>query len=65
MDYSHSYNTDIYTFEDNNKMIHDFGELFNKRTDAKKWIDKINLGGRGPRGSIGIPATRVDICYNP
>ena len=24
-------------------MIHDFGELFNKRTDAKKWMDKINF----------------------
>ena len=35
--------TDIYTIEDNNKMIHDFGELFNKRTEAKKWIDKINF----------------------
>ncbi|SHJ69416.1 ABC transporter substrate-binding protein [Flavobacterium haoranii] len=36
--------TDIYTVEDNNKMIHDFGELFNKRTNARKWIDKINFG---------------------
>ncbi len=35
--------TDIYTIEDNNKMIYDFGELFNKRTEAKKWIDKINF----------------------
>ncbi len=36
--------TDIYTIEDNNKMIEDFGLLFNKRTNAKKWIDKINYG---------------------
>lgn len=36
--------TDIYTIEDNNKMIEDFGLLFNKRTDANKWIQKINFG---------------------
>ena len=35
--------TDIYTVEDNNQMIRDFGEIFNKRTDAQKWIDKINF----------------------
>lgn len=35
--------TDIYTIEDNNKMIHDFGKIFNKRTNAQKWIDKINF----------------------
>lgn len=35
--------TDIYTIEDNNKMIQDFGEIFNKRTNAQKWIDKINF----------------------
>lgn len=35
--------TDIYTIEDNNKMISDFGAIFNKRTDATKWIDKINF----------------------
>ena len=35
--------TDIYTIEDNNQMIRDFGEIFNKRTDAQKWIDKINF----------------------
>jgi iron complex transport system substrate-binding protein len=33
--------TDIYTIEDNNQMIRDFGEIFNKRTNAQKWIDKI------------------------
>jgi iron complex transport system substrate-binding protein len=36
--------TDIYTIEDNIKMIEDFGFLFNKRTEATKWIDKINFG---------------------
>lgn len=35
--------TDIYTIEDNNQMISDFGEIFNKRTNAQKWIDKINF----------------------
>ncbi|RXR17240.1 cobalamin-binding protein [Flavobacterium amnicola] len=35
--------TDIYTIEDNNKMIQDFGQLFNKRTEAMKWLDKINF----------------------
>lgn len=35
--------TDIYTVEDNNQMIRDFGAIFNKRTDASKWIDKINF----------------------
>ncbi|WP_333600567.1 ABC transporter substrate-binding protein [Flavobacterium sp.] len=36
--------TDIITLEDNLKMIADFGQLFNKRTEAQKWIDKINFG---------------------
>jgi ABC-type Fe3+-hydroxamate transport system substrate-binding protein len=35
--------TDIYTIADNNQMICDFGEIFNRRTDAQKWIDKINF----------------------
>lgn len=35
--------TDIVTLEDNSKMIEDFGVLFNKRTEAQKWIDKINF----------------------
>jgi len=35
--------TDIVTLEDNLKMIEDFGLLFNKRTEAQKWIDKINF----------------------
>lgn len=33
--------TDIVTIEDNLKMIEDFGLIFNKRTNAQKWIDKI------------------------
>lgn len=35
--------TNIITLEDNLKMITDFGILFNKRTEAQKWIDKINF----------------------
>ena len=35
--------TDIITLEDNLKMIEDFGNFFNKRTEAQKWTDKINF----------------------
>ena len=35
--------TDIVSLEDNQKMIEDFGVLFNKRIEAQKWIDKINF----------------------
>lgn len=35
--------TDIYNIEDNNRMIEDFGAIFNKRTNATKWVDKINF----------------------
>ncbi len=35
--------TDIITLEDNRQMISDFGLLFNKRTEARKWIDKIEF----------------------
>ncbi len=35
--------TDIFTLADNQKMIEDFGILFNKRIEAQKWIDKINF----------------------
>jgi iron complex transport system substrate-binding protein len=33
--------TDIYTLEDNFQMITDFGQLFDKRTEARKWNDKL------------------------
>ncbi len=33
--------TDIYTLEDNFQMIFDFGQLFNRRTEARKWNDKL------------------------
>ena len=35
--------TNIITINDNLKMIVDFGQLFNKRIEAHKWIDKINF----------------------
>lgn len=35
--------TDIITINDNLQMISDFGKLFNKRTEAQKWSDKINF----------------------
>jgi iron complex transport system substrate-binding protein len=35
--------TNIITLEDNFKMIEDFGQLFNKRTEAQNWCDKINF----------------------
>lgn len=35
--------TDIVSIDDNLQMIYDFGQLFNKRTEAQKWSDKINF----------------------
>ena len=35
--------TNIITIEDNLQMIADFGQLFNKRTEANKWFDKLNF----------------------
>ncbi len=35
--------TNVVTFEDNLQMISDFGKLFNKRTEAQKWNDKITF----------------------
>jgi ABC-type Fe3+-hydroxamate transport system substrate-binding protein len=35
--------TNIITFEDNLQMISDFGQLLNCRTEAQKWMDKINF----------------------
>jgi iron complex transport system substrate-binding protein len=36
--------TNIVTINDSLQMIADFGQIFNKRTEAQKWIDKINFG---------------------
>lgn len=35
--------TDIFSIDDNLQMIQDFGILFNKRTEARKWRDKIQF----------------------
>ncbi|HRE76958.1 MAG TPA: helical backbone metal receptor [Flavobacterium sp.] len=35
--------TNIITIEDNLQMITDFGKIFNKRTEAQKWNDKITF----------------------
>jgi ABC-type Fe3+-hydroxamate transport system substrate-binding protein len=35
--------TDIVSIDNNLQMIQDFGQLFNKRTEAQKWIGKINF----------------------
>lgn len=35
--------TDIYTLEDNFQMISDFGQLFDRRTEARKWNDKLTF----------------------
>ncbi|MFT3794123.1 ABC transporter substrate-binding protein [Flavobacterium sp.] len=35
--------TNIITIEDNLQMIADFGKLFNRRTEAQKWIDKTHF----------------------
>lgn len=35
--------TNIVTLEDNFQMISDFGRLFNRRTEAQKWNDKITF----------------------
>ncbi|WP_348824194.1 ABC transporter substrate-binding protein [Flavobacterium aestuarii] len=35
--------TDIFTVEDNFQMITDFGQLFNRRTEARKWNDKLTF----------------------
>lgn len=36
--------TDIRTIDDNFQMITDFGKIFNKRTEAQNWNDKIRNG---------------------
>jgi iron complex transport system substrate-binding protein len=35
--------TDIVTLEDNFQMITDFGQIFDKRTEARKWNDKLTF----------------------
>lgn len=35
--------TNVITLDDNFKMIADFGQFFNKRNEAQKWMDEINF----------------------
>lgn len=35
--------TDVRSIDDNIQMLSDFGEIFNKRTEAKNWIEKIKF----------------------
>jgi len=44
--------TNIIAIEDNFQMISDFGQLFNKRTEAQKWNDKIAFAQRDFQQSI-------------
>lgn len=38
--------TDVKDVSDNIKMIQDFGQLFNVRTEAQKWMDKLEFAAR-------------------
>lgn len=52
--------TDILTLEDNFQMITDFGELFDKRTEARKWNDKLAFALSGFKNFIkDIPVRKV------
>jgi iron complex transport system substrate-binding protein len=44
--------TNIITIEDNMQMILDFGRLFNRRTEAQKWNDKIAFAHKDFEDSI-------------
>ncbi len=50
--------TNIITLEDNLHMISDFGQIFNKRTEAQKWIDKINFSYRDFQSFIKEKTTK-------
>jgi ABC-type Fe3+-hydroxamate transport system substrate-binding protein len=52
--------TDIFTLEDNFQMISDFGKLFDKRTEARKWNDKLTFGlNEFEKFISAIPTRRV------
>ncbi|MCW2118959.1 ABC transporter substrate-binding protein [Flavobacterium sp. 7A] len=44
--------TDIRTIKDNFQMISDFGQLFNRRVEARKWNDKLAFGLRNFKSFI-------------
>ncbi|MGQ7946862.1 ABC transporter substrate-binding protein [Flavobacterium sp. WC2509] len=52
--------TDIFTIEDNFQMISDFGQLFNRRTEARKWNDKLAFALSDFKGFIAnVPVKKV------
>lgn len=52
--------TDIFTIEDNFQMIRDFGQLFDKRTEARKWNDKLAFALSGFKNFIEeVPVRKV------
>lgn len=52
--------TDIYTIEDNFQMISDFGQLFDRRAEARKWSDKLTFALSDFKNFInGIPIKKV------
>ena len=52
--------TDIYTIDDNFQMISDFGQLFDKRTEARKWNDKLTFAlSDFKKFTAAIPAKKV------
>ncbi|CAN1530845.1 FepB ABC-type Fe3+-hydroxamate transport system, periplasmic component [Flavobacteriaceae bacterium] len=60
--------TDIFTLEDNFQMITDFGQIFDKRTEARKWNDKLNFALSDFKNFIkDIPVQKVGyfIWKNP
>jgi iron complex transport system substrate-binding protein len=52
--------TNIATIEDNFQMITDFGQIFNQRTEARKWNDKLAFALRDFKNFIAaIPVKKV------
>ncbi|REH02020.1 ABC transporter substrate-binding protein [Flavobacterium aquicola] len=52
--------TDIFTIEDNFQMITDFGQIFNRRTEARKWNDKLTFALSGFKEFVkDIPVKKV------
>ncbi len=52
--------TDVVSVEDNLQMVTDFGQLFDKRTEARHWADKINFAYQDFQAFIqNIPTKKV------
>jgi iron complex transport system substrate-binding protein len=54
--------TDIFTVEDNFQMISDFGQLFDKRTEARKWNDKLAFALSGFKNFVAENPVR-NVAY--